>query len=77
MEAGEPGAPMDPAVLHVVEEQGRKVDPVIVHSHNMEVKLAQDPPQKASVATRTYVQSMEVGVRGVLMDLAVLHVVEE
>ena len=44
MEAGAPGAPMDPAVVHVVEEQEQKVDPVTVHSHNMEVKTAMDHP---------------------------------
>ena len=44
MAAGEPGAPMDPAVLHVVEEQKSKLDPVTVHSHNMEVKPALDHP---------------------------------
>ena len=44
MEAGAPGAPMDPAVKHVAEEQERKVDPVTVHSHNMEVKPALDHP---------------------------------
>ena len=37
MEAGAPGAPMDPAVLHVGEEQKSKVDPVTVHSLNMVV----------------------------------------
>ena len=42
MEAGVPGAPMDPAVLLVVEEQKSKLDPVTVHSHNMVVRLAQD-----------------------------------
>ena len=44
METGAPGAPMDHVVLHVVEEQEQKVDPVIVHSHNMEVKPALDQP---------------------------------
>ena len=44
MEAGAPGAPMDPAVKHVVEEQERKVDTVTVQSHNMEVKPALDHP---------------------------------
>ena len=44
MEAGAPGAPMDPAVKHVVEEQERKVDPVTVQSHNMEVEPALDHP---------------------------------
>ena len=38
MEAGVPGVPMDPAVLHVVEEQKSKLDPVTVHSLNMVVK---------------------------------------
>ena len=38
MEAGEPGAPMDPAVLHVVEEQKSELVPVTVHSHNTVAK---------------------------------------
>ena len=77
MEAGEPGAPMDPAVLHVVEEQKPKLDPVTVHSHNMVVKPAQDQPQRAPAATQTHVRSVEAGDPGAPMDPAVLHVVEE
>ena len=42
MEVGAPGAPMDPAVLRVAEEQKSKLDPVTIHSHNMVVRLAQD-----------------------------------
>ena len=60
MEAGAPGAPMDPAVVHVVEEQEQKVDPVIVHSHNMEVKPVQGHPQRVSSATQFHVQLMNV-----------------
>ena len=56
MEAGDPGAPMDPAVLHVVEEQKPKLDPVTVHSHNMVVKPAQDQPQRALAATHTHIR---------------------
>ena len=56
MEAGEPGAPMDPAVLHVVEEQKLKLVPVTVHSHNMVVNPAQEQPQRALAVTQTYVQ---------------------
>ena len=56
MEAGEPGAPMDPAVLHVVEELKSKLDPVTIHSHNMVVKSAQDQPQQMLPATQTFVQ---------------------
>ena len=37
MEAGAPGAPMDPAVLLVAEEQKSKVEHVTVHSLNMVV----------------------------------------
>ena len=44
MEAGAHGAPMDPAVNHVVEEQKAKLDPVTVHSHNMVAKPAQAHP---------------------------------
>ena len=56
MEAGEPGAPMGPAVLHVVEEQKSELVPVTVHSHNMVAKPVQDQPQRASAATQTHVQ---------------------
>ena len=77
MEAGALGAPMDPAVVHVVEEQEQKVDPVTVHSLNMVVKPAQVQPQQASVATQTHVQLMEAGAPGAPMDPAVVHVEEE
>ena len=56
MEAGEPGAPMDRAVKHVVEEQKSKLDPVTVHSHNMVVKPAQDQDQQVLAVTQTHVQ---------------------
>ena len=53
MEAGEPGAPMDPAVLHVVEEQKADFDHVTVLSHNMVAKPVQDQPQRGlAVVTR-------------------------
>jgi len=55
-EAGEPGAPMGPAVLHVVEEQELKLDPVTIHSHNMVVKPAEDQPRRVRDATQTHVQ---------------------
>ena len=42
MEDGEAGVPMDPAVLHVVEEPKFELDPVTIRSHNMVVRLAQD-----------------------------------
>ena len=42
MEAGVLGAPMDPAVLRVVEELKSELDFVTIHSHNMVVTLAQD-----------------------------------
>ena len=77
MEAGEAGVPTDPAVLHVVEELKPKLDPVTVHSHNMEVKPVPAHPQRVLAVASIHVQSMEDGVRGALMDLAVLHVVEE
>ena len=35
MEAGDPGPPMDRAVVHV--EQKAELDPVTIHCHNMEV----------------------------------------
>ena len=56
MEAGAPGAPMDPAVVHVEEEQEQKVDPVTVHRHNMVVKAAQDHPHTVQAATHIHVQ---------------------
>ena len=77
MEAGEPGAPMDPAVLHVVEELKSKLGPVTVHSHNMVVKPVQDQPQQVLAATQTHVLLMEAGEAGAPMDPAGLHVGEE
>ena len=55
MEAGEPGAPMDPAVLHVVEEQKPKLVPVTVHSHSMVGNPVQDQDQQVLAATQTHV----------------------
>ena len=77
MEAGAPGAPMDRAVLHVVEEQKTELDPVTVHSHNMEVKSVQDHLLRVLAVTQIPVQLMEAGAHGVPMDLAAKHVVEE
>ena len=61
MEAGEPGAPMDPAVLHVVEELKSKLAPVTVHGLNMVVKPAEDQPQQVPAATQIRVQQYQVG----------------
>ena len=77
MEAGEPGAPMGPAVLHVVEEQKLELDPVTIHSHNMVVKPAQDQPHQVPAVTQIHVQLMEAGAPGAPMEPAVNHVVEE
>ena len=77
MEAGEAGAPMAPVILHVVEEQKSKVDPVTVHSLNMVVKPAQDPPHQVLAVTQFHVQLMEAGALGAPMDRAVKHVVED
>ena len=44
MEAGVPGAPMDPAVLHVEEEPRPDLDHVTIHRLNMEVSPALDHP---------------------------------
>ena len=54
MEAGAPGAPMDRAVVHV--EQKAELDPVTVHSHNMEVKPVQDKPQRVLAVTHIHVK---------------------
>ena len=54
MEAGAHGAPMDRAVVHV--EQKAELDPVTVHSHNMEVKPVQDKPQRLLAVTRIHVK---------------------
>ena len=59
MEAGVPGAPMDPAVLHVVEEQKSKLDPVTVHSLNMVAKPVQDQLQKVPAVTQIHVMVRE------------------
>ena len=56
METGEPGAPMDPVVLHVVEEQKSELDRVTIHSHNMVVKLAQDQLHPVQAVTQIHVQ---------------------
>ena len=55
MEAGEPGAPMDPAVLHVVEEQKSKLVPVTVHSHNTVAKTVPDLLQQVLAVTQPHV----------------------
>ena len=44
MEAGAPGALMDPVVHHVVEEQKSRLDHVTIQSLNMVVKPVQDQP---------------------------------
>ena len=54
MEAGAPGARMDLAVMHV--EQKAELDPVTVHSRNMEVKSVQDKPRRLLTVTRIHVQ---------------------
>jgi len=56
MEAGVLGAPMVPAVVHVVEEHNGKVDPVTDHRHNMVVETAQDHPHTVEAATQIHVQ---------------------
>ena len=56
MEAGAPGAPMDPAVLHVAEEQKSKLDHVTLQCHNMVVKPVQDQPHQVPAVTQTHVQ---------------------
>ena len=58
MEAGDPGAPMDLAAKLVVEEQKPELDPVTVHSHNMEVKPVQDKPRRLLAVTRIHVVSL-------------------
>ena len=77
MEAGAHGAPLDRAVLHVVEEQKSELDPVTVLSHNMEVKSVQDHLLRVLAVTHIPVQLMEAGAPGAPMDLAVKLVVEE
>ena len=56
MEDGEAGVPMDPAVLHVVEEPKFELDPVTIQSHNMVVRLAQDQLLQVPAATQIRVQ---------------------
>ena len=53
MEAGDPGAPMDRAVVHVIQKA--ELDPVTVLSRNMEVKPVQDKPQRVLTVTRIHV----------------------
>ena len=77
MEAGAPGALMDPVVHHVVEEQKSRLDHVTIQSLNMVVKPVQDQPLQVPAATQIHVQLMEAGAPGAPMDPAVLHVVEE
>ena len=68
---------MDPAVLHVVEEQKSKLVPVTVHSHNMVAKTVLDQTQQVLAATQIHVQLMEAGEAGAPMAPAVNHVAEE
>ena len=56
MEAGDPGAPMDLAAKLVVEEQKTELDPVTVHSHNMEVKPVQDHHLRVLAVTHIHVK---------------------
>ena len=77
MEAGAPGALMDPVVHHVVEEQKSRLDHVTIQSLNMVVKPVQDQPLQVPAATQIHVQLMEAGAPGAPMDPAVLHVVVE
>ena len=58
MEAGDPGAPMDRAVVQV--EQKAELDPVTVHSHNMEVKPVQDKPRRLLAVTRIHVRKVRL-----------------
>ena len=67
MEAGALGAPMDRAVLHVVEEPKTELDPVTVLSPNMEVKPVQAHPHQVLAATQVPVQLMEAGDPGAPM----------
>ena len=60
MEAGDPGAPMDLAAKLVVEEQKTELDPVTVHSHNMEVKRVQDKPRRLLAVTRIHVRKVRL-----------------
>ena len=55
MEAGAPGAPMNRAVLPVVEEQKSELDPVTVRSLNMVVKPVQDQPHRVLAVTLIHV----------------------
>jgi len=56
MESGDHGAPMAPAVLHVVEEPKPDPDHVIIHHLNMEVKPAQDQAHQVLAVTEVHVQ---------------------
>ena len=56
MEAGVPGVPMVPAVVHVVEDININIDPAPVHGLNMVVETAQDHPHTVEAATQILVQ---------------------
>ena len=77
MEAGVLGAPMVPAVVHVVEEHNGKVDPAPVHGLNMVVETAQDQNITVPAVTQIHVQEMEAGATGAPGAPVVVHVVEE
>ena len=64
---------MDRAVV----EQKSELDPVTVHSHNMEVKHVQDKPQGVLAVTQIHVQQMEDGAPGVTGLSVPRPVVEE
>ena len=60
MEAGAHGAPTGPAAKLVVEEQKTELDPVTLHSHNMEVKPVQDKPQRVLAVTHIHVNQVRL-----------------
>ena len=58
MEAGAHGAPMDRAVVQVGQKS--ELDPVTIHSHNMEVKPVQDKPRRLLAVTRIHVRKVRL-----------------
>jgi len=65
MEAGVPGVPMVPAVVHVVEDININIDPVLIHGLKMVVKTAMDQTITEPAVTQTHVQ--------IIVPMALIH----
>jgi hypothetical protein len=60
LEFGDPGVPMAPAVLHVVEEPRPDIDPVTIHHQHMVVQPAQDQLHQVLAVTQFHADCQEL-----------------